>query len=89
LGVSNPTRLFQPDGSTVSIPDNAVYEDLLKPIFRKGSLVWEETPLVKARQFAADQLKAFPAEMRAHYPVGLDSQLERIKQKLIEENRAG
>lgn len=74
------------------IPDGATMTDLLRPIFREGSLVYERPELAETRRFAADCLNGFYPGVRRllnphEYPVGLGPRLFEMKQRLILEAR--
>ena len=63
-------------------------EELLKPIFRKGELVYTLPSLLEIRERAALQLEAFDKTHKRltnpHvYPVGLEEQLHQLRMELV------
>jgi nicotinate phosphoribosyltransferase len=70
------------------IPANTNYSDLLTPIFRKGSLVYQASELSGSRERARQQLSRLPPEVarldnpRA-YPIGLEKSLHELRSALI------
>ncbi|MFW6256367.1 MAG: nicotinate phosphoribosyltransferase, partial [Candidatus Sumerlaeota bacterium] len=67
-------------------------EDLLKPIFEKGKLVYEKPSLDDIRDRASAQLASFHEGVKRfsnphEYPVGLEKQLNDMKTRLMEEAR--
>ncbi len=76
-------KTFRPDART---------DDLLVPIFRAGTQVYDVPPLAASRQRTADELALFhPTTKRLvnphPYPVGLEQSLHELKVKLIGEAR--
>lgn len=68
------------------------HEDLLVPVFRRGKLVYQSPPLSNLRQRTSDQLELFHPGIKRFvnphaYPVGLESGLARVRQRLIERAR--
>ena len=59
------------------------YEDLLKPIFRQGQLVYEQPPLTDIRQKAAEEIRRFHKVNFDLYPQGLSPLVQERKQMLI------
>lgn len=75
-----------------SIPPQAVFEDLLVPIFREGKLVYKLPTLDQARERRHKRLQAFhPSIMRLlnphQYPVGLESGLHKMKLDIVMRER--
>ncbi len=75
-----------------SIPPEAVFEDLLVPIFREGKLVYKLPTLDQARARRHERLQAFhPSIMRLlnphQYPVGLESGLHKMKLDIVMRER--
>lgn len=73
-------------------PDDAVAEDLLVPVFRRGVRVYDPPPLEAIRARREAQLALFhPGVKRLvhphRYPVGLEQQLFDLKTRLILETR--
>jgi len=70
------------------IPGDATHEDLLAPLFRGGTRVYEPPPLDHCRQRTQRQLALFHAGVKRFvephpYPVGLEQQLHERKTELI------
>lgn len=70
------------------MPVEAVHEDLLVPIFKKGELVYQTPPIAEIRQRTFDQLKCFHGGVKRflnphEYPVGLEVGLHQLKTELI------
>jgi nicotinate phosphoribosyltransferase len=75
-----------------SIPPEAVYEDLLVPIFKGGKLVYSVPGLDQARALRQERLQAFhPSILRLlnphQYPVGLESGLHKMKLDIVMRER--
>jgi len=75
-------------------PLDADHEDLLIPVFRKGAAVYQAAPIVEAQQRTRRQLAMLSTGVRRlqspeSYPVGLELQLDRLKQQLIATARKG
>jgi nicotinate phosphoribosyltransferase len=80
------------DSRRKKISDDARYEDLLIPIFRKGECVYKSPDIQTIREFAAKNLGLFSKGVRrfvnAHqYPAGIEKSLFDLKHKLIEETK--
>lgn len=74
------------------IPSNAVYEDLLKPIFRKGQLVYDPPSLEIIQKKCQQELSYFHSGIKRflyphQYPVGIEEQLYNLKLELIRKIR--
>jgi len=74
--------------------EDAVYEDLLVPIFREGCLVYALPELEQIRARTMEQLQALPEGVKrflnAHkYPVGLEKSLNDVKLQIIRELKQG
>lgn len=72
-----------------SIQKDAVGIDLLQPIFRKGSRVYELPSLVEIQKRAKEELSFLPQEMKLFkdpkiYKVTMDRSLEKLKEDLDE-----
>jgi nicotinate phosphoribosyltransferase len=70
----------------INAPTN--YEELLKPIFRKGKLVYRVPSIHQSRQRTIEQLNQFHPAIRRFlnphiYPVGLEKQLFNKRMELI------
>lgn len=87
-----------PDGCTIvdpmdmtrrkRFPVTASREDLLKPIFRQGKLLFEPPPLEQSRAHVAAQLARLHGGIKRfvnphQYPVGLEQQLHELKTALV------
>ncbi len=75
-----------------SIPPEAVYEDLLVPIFKGGKLVYSLPGLDQARALRHERLQAFhPSILRLlnphQYPVGLEAGLHKMKLDIVMRER--
>ena len=73
-------------------PGGTGFTDLLVPMLRRGSMVYETPPLEAVRERARDQLARLPAGTRRfvyphRYPVGLETGLFDLRQRLIEAAR--
>jgi len=88
LGVPEVPEMHRVDAPTTraKLPDYDASIDLLLPVFRQGELVIERESIHKMRKRALDEVKQFlknyPKEV---YPVGLETHLYELKQKLINE----
>lgn len=76
------------------IPDDAVSEDLLVPIFRRGRLVYEAPPITAIRDRTQAQLAGFHEGHKRflnphEYPVGLSPALQERRTNLILAAREG
>ncbi len=60
------------------------YEDLLKPIFRKGKLVYSKPSIHTHRTFCLNQVDQFSFIFEKPYEVSLETKLAELKKKLIE-----
>ncbi|WP_158999336.1 nicotinate phosphoribosyltransferase [Pigmentibacter ruber] len=70
------------------LTNNCEYEELLKPIFVKGKLVYQSPSLVKIREKCFDSLKKLHPSIKRllnphHYPAGLEKNLFNFKLDLI------
>jgi nicotinate phosphoribosyltransferase len=70
------------------IPPGTPGEDLLKPIFRRGRLVYTPPPLEEARQHAARELASLHAGVKRfvyphQFPAGLERNLFDLRTRLI------
>ncbi|MBX9942004.1 MAG: nicotinate phosphoribosyltransferase [Candidatus Obscuribacterales bacterium] len=75
-----------------AIANGTKYEELLKPIFREGRLVYKTPGLEAARQYREDRLKGFHKGilrlLNPHqYPVGIEAGLSKAKLALIMKER--
>lgn len=75
-----------------TIADGTAFEDLLKPVFRKGARVYDPPPLDAVRARVRSQLEQLHAGIKRFvhphgYPVGLEQQLHQLKTRLVLEAR--
>lgn len=70
------------DGRKI-VADEREYEDLLKPIFQKGKLVYALPTIHSIRERTIKQIALFEKVNFEFYPVGLEEQLNEQKLKLI------
>jgi nicotinate phosphoribosyltransferase len=94
-GIESPCALVDPEDSTrwKTIPQDAVSEELLVPVIRKGKPVYRSPPLPEIRARTLDQLSRFHDGIKRflnphQYPVGLEKRLHELKVQLILEARA-
>jgi nicotinate phosphoribosyltransferase len=74
------------------IPADAPGEDLLRPIFRRGELVYERPALAASRQRTSDELAQLHAGVKRfvnphQFPAGLERNLFDLRTRLILEAR--
>lgn len=72
--------------------DDLAHEELLVPVFREGRLVYDPPPLADSRARTAAQLASLNPTVRRfdnphEYPVGLESGLHALRDRLIHEAR--
>ncbi len=75
-----------------SIPAQAIFEDLLVPIFRAGKLVYDEPTIEESRALRHRRLKSFHTSilrlLNPHqYPVGLEAGLHKMKLDIVMRDR--
>ncbi len=92
-GLLEPCVLVDFEERRTEIPAGTGGENLLVPVMRAGSPVYVTPEISEIRGRALDQLSRLdPAVLRleqpATYPVGLDLELYRLKERLIAEARA-
>ncbi|MCE5252125.1 nicotinate phosphoribosyltransferase [bacterium] len=80
------------DGSACNIPEYGGSEDLLVPVLRNGELVYTIPSIGDIRARAGSQLSWLPDGIRRlsdpdEYPVGLEPELARLKEKLVHKAR--
>ena len=85
------TELHDPmeAGKTYPVPTHDRFEDLLQPIFRSVQLVADLPDIHTIRAYGLQQIAQASAEITdlnepAHYPVGLESDLYKLKMHLID-----
>ena len=93
-GIGSPCTLVDPLDMTrrKTLPADAAFEDLLRPVFRGGVFVGDTPALAAVRQRAQDQLAALHAGVKRfanphQHPVGLEAGLHERKTRLILEGR--
>ena len=74
------------------IPADVPGEDLLRPVFRRGELVYERPPLAASRQRTSDELAHLHAGVKRfvnphQFPAGLERNLFDLRTRLILEAR--
>jgi nicotinate phosphoribosyltransferase len=75
-----------------AIPPDATHVDLLVPVLRDGTLVYECPPLEAIRERARSELARLPDGVKRflhphQYPVGLEPSLHELKTRLVLEAR--
>lgn len=75
------------------IPDGTPFTDLLVPVFRDGTAVYDSPPLHQIRQYTQEQLARLPDGLTRStaphpYPVGLELSLHEQKTRLIQQARS-
>ncbi len=92
-GLAEPCVLVDAEEARTEIAAGTEGEDLLVPVLRRGAPVYATPEIGAIRDRALDQLgRLDPAvlglEQPATYPVGLDLELYRLKERLISEVRS-
>ncbi len=91
---ANP-RIVSLDGSTTQALDHLTeWDDLLVPIFREGTLVYQPSPAEAARQKCQSQWAALPEPVRRlrdpqPYLVGRESRFHALRSRLMDETTPG
>ena len=87
---SNDPIIIDPEDATrfYQVPKDCQYEDLLKPIFEKGILVYEQPTIEVIRKNAMSMYDKLHMSIRRllnphHYPAGLEKKLHKFKVDLI------
>jgi nicotinate phosphoribosyltransferase len=93
-GLSEPAVMVDPLDVTRrrELPPGTPFEDLLVPVFRRGSQVWRAPPLEQVRARAQAQLAGFHAGVKRfvyphQFPVGLERGLFELRTRLVMEAR--
>jgi nicotinate phosphoribosyltransferase len=78
--------------TTIAPPDGSESEDLLEPVFRSGKPAYTSPSIEEMRRRCLAQLDALDPALRAiapsaQYPVGLETGLFELKQKLVAATR--
>ena len=86
---SRPIVDFYHPGRTLSLDDADDCGDLLVPIFRNGTLVYERPPLREIQQRCREQLERLPNSVRRlaapePYPLGVSHTMQRTKEECIQ-----
>jgi nicotinate phosphoribosyltransferase len=94
LGIEDGSSLIDPMDATRQkvVPKGTPWEDLLVPVFRGGSRVYDSPTLAASRARTLEQLAGFnPGVKRLtnphQYPVGLERKLHGLKTALVLEAR--
>jgi len=93
-GLAEPITGVRPDGGRFPCTPADTRTDLLVPIYRAGQRTYEPPALQVSRQTTIDQLTLFSEWLRTGalaggYPVGLDHQLSRRKDELVQSLQEG
>jgi nicotinate phosphoribosyltransferase len=69
-------------------PATAAYEDLMIPVLKRGQLVYQAESVDRCRQRVRKQLAGFDPSVTSlthprRYPVGLESELHRLRERMI------
>ena len=88
LGISYPAAWVDSEGANHTLPPEAIGEDLLQPVLRRGKIMTDFPDLRAIRERTLEQLGLLdPAVTRLLAPtafsVGLESALHRLKEDLI------
>ncbi len=93
LGIPTDARMIDVGNNVEeqATPDSNSQTDLLVPIFRNGQLVYDSPPIDVIRSHRESQLAALPAATKQldnpqAFPVGLESNLHDLKNRLIHES---
>ncbi len=82
VGREHSTVLFQQDGA-VAEPEIAKEEELLIPVMEKGERVYSSPSIHQIRRHSLEQQKLFGPFLKKTYPVGLEKNLQKLKNELI------
>ena len=89
-GIAEDCTIVDPMDETrrKTVPADTEGVDLLQPIFRKGTLMYESPPLTAMQQRVRDELSRFHAGVKRfvnphEYPVGLEADLHALRTQLI------
>lgn len=95
LGCEEPATIVDPLDATRThtIAPGTSFQDIVKPIFRAGKLVYEIPPIEESRSRTFSNLERFHTGIRRldnphQYPVGLERRLHELKTDLILRSRA-
>jgi nicotinate phosphoribosyltransferase len=95
LGIDAPWTLVDPHDPLrqKTVPEGTPFEDLLVPVLRGGTPVYEPPPLADSRQRTREQLSLFHAGVKRlvnphRYPAGLERRLFDRRAQLIRHVRA-
>ncbi len=75
--------VFDPEVGEPEMMTGLTYEDLLKPIFRKGQFIYPEPSLTLIRETAMDNVLRFSQEKHSLYNVQIEKELEHLRGLLI------
>lgn len=85
LGKDNSNNLIQEKEEKVLNFNGASSEELLKPVFKSGKLVYQNPDIHQMRQHCLAQQKKFMHISQNEYPYGLEEKLFQLKQQLIKQ----
>ncbi len=95
-GIAEPTQIVKTKDATPECRINVTseYDDLLVPIFRQGTKVYQSPALDESRMLVKSQLRSLHPGVRRlrnpnEYPVGLEANLFELKTRLTREVRNG
>ena len=93
-GCAEPMEIAHPNdpGRVKAMPEGAIFEDLLQPVYRAGELVMKLPTLAESQARTHDQLKHLHATVKRlqhphEYPAGLERTLSERKMQIIREAR--
>ena len=92
IGPAQFGKLHLPDGSPpATVNTTAFFEDLLMPIFRRGTRIFSlpDATITRARAIEQSALFAEVLKKDGHYRVGLDENLYAMQQQLIRQAASG
>ena len=95
LGIAEPMQVIDPadPARQKTIPADGTYEELLKPIFRAGKLVYDMPDLNSVQRRTKDQLSHLYAGVKRfinphRYPAGIERGLFDLRQSMIQNARS-
>lgn len=95
LGIAEPMQVIDPadPARQKTIPADGTYEELLKPIFRAGKLVYDMPDLNSVQRRTKEQLSRLYAGVKRfinphRYPAGIERGLFDLRQSMIQNARS-